>query len=277
MVQRARARETKGRQSPRRRKELMQPVPRKRRRDETQDRVAERLAQLRTWADTWPSADPPCTKIVKRRKVGKQPDDTGAVVASNREYAVVAQPPAYVAARIRVLEKHLVVDHASLCCEQEEFTNLSVEDWCNIASVEPDSKGLAPTQETLAAVWNASAFTLCLVHLKSREVVGYVYAALRTDSNQLIISHVKVDAAERGKRLGTLMIEAAEVHAKGRGWKYESCKLEVMESNVAAKRCYSRSGFRHIKSGYRTHTGCSLRWELWRKVVGMSCQCADIQ
>ena len=36
MVQRARARETKGRQSPRRRKELIQPVPRKRRRDETQ-------------------------------------------------------------------------------------------------------------------------------------------------------------------------------------------------------------------------------------------------
>ena len=38
------------------------------------------------------------------------------MVASNREYAVVAQPPAYVAARIRVLEKPLVVDHASFLC-----------------------------------------------------------------------------------------------------------------------------------------------------------------
>ena len=38
------------------------------------------------------------------------------MVASNREYAVVAQPPAYVAARVRVLEKHLVVDHASFLC-----------------------------------------------------------------------------------------------------------------------------------------------------------------
>ena len=43
-------------------------------------------------------------------------EDTGTVVASNRDYAVVAQPPAYVAARIRVLEKQLVVDHASFLC-----------------------------------------------------------------------------------------------------------------------------------------------------------------
>lgn len=46
----------------------------------------------------------------------------------------------------------------------------------------------------------------------------------------------------------------------------EGCLLNPTQPKVAAKRCYSRSGFRHIKSGYRTYTGCSLRWELWRKV-----------
>eukprot|EP00438_Fugacium_kawagutii_P014546 Skav232289 [mRNA] locus=scaffold882:340698:341765:- [translate_table: standard] len=220
------------------------------------------LEELRQWASEWP---------IKERVVAQQIDYKNEdVVQSADGYAVVKGAPGTCAARLRVSEKHFVVDHAELLVGEAWVKDLTPEDWCEAVGVITDEAGHAVNGiATVVSGRNPEHFTLPLVETKTKNIVGYVHATYTPEEKEMSIAHVKVDSEHTGKGLGGLLIDAAEDHSKFLGWTCKKTYLSVLKANVRARRCYAKAGFRFESCdpalwGAKKHP--ASEWQRLRKV-----------
>eukprot|EP00438_Fugacium_kawagutii_P008034 Skav209185 [mRNA] locus=scaffold1137:663386:672772:+ [translate_table: standard] len=222
------------------------------------------VEELRSWAHEWPIKE----KVVGEKIDYKQEDIV--LQSTDGMYAVVKNAPEVCAARLRVLEKNFVVDHAELLGSQPWFGDLTPQEWCKNVGVIADELGNAVDAiKTVVSGNNPQHFTLPLLEAKSQMVAGYVHATHTPEKNEMSIAHLKVDAKHMGQGLGGLLIEAAENHSKDIGWLCKSTYLSVLKANVRARRCYAKAGFkvqssRPARWGSKEHTISA--WERWRKV-----------
>eukprot|EP00438_Fugacium_kawagutii_P031041 Skav235370 [mRNA] locus=scaffold3967:169519:170781:+ [translate_table: standard] len=221
------------------------------------------LQELHAWANEWPIKE----KVLGDRIRYKDGD---VVRQSADGYAVVKNAPAICGARLRVSEKHFVVDHAQLLQGEAWFRDLTPEEWCKTVGVITDESGSAVSAiKTVVSGKLPQHFTLPLVETKSQKIAGYVHAAYTPEKKEMAIAHIKVDAAHMGQGLGGLLIEAAEDHSKELGWSCERTYLSVLKANARAQRCYAKAGFklessRAARWGSKQHPGSE--WQSWRKV-----------
>eukprot|EP00438_Fugacium_kawagutii_P011015 Skav214771 [mRNA] locus=scaffold3923:11631:12896:+ [translate_table: standard] len=221
------------------------------------------VQELRQWANEWP---------IKERVVAQKIDykDEDVVLQSSDGYAVVKNAPGICAARLRVSEKHFVVDHAELLESESWVKELTPEDWCKTVGVITDEAGDSVRGiETVVSGRNPHHFTLPLVEKESKEIAGYVHATYTPEKKEMGIAHVKVDSKHMGKGLGGLLIDAAENHSHDIGWTCKKTYLSVLKANVRAQRCYSKAGFKFESShkalwGSKQHP--ASEWQRWRKV-----------
>eukprot|EP00438_Fugacium_kawagutii_P014528 Skav232271 [mRNA] locus=scaffold882:132194:133261:- [translate_table: standard] len=220
------------------------------------------LAELRQWANEWP---------IKERVVAEQINYKDEdVVQSADGYAVVKNTPSICAARLRVSEKHFVVDHAQLLEGEPWIKDLTPEDWCKAVGVITDEAGDAVNGiKTVVSGRNPFHFTLPLVETESKNIAGYVHATYKPEEKEMAIAHVKVDGGHMGKGLGGLLIDAAEDFSQTMGWSCKRTYLSVLKANARAIRCYSKAGFKFESShtalwGSKQHAGSE--WQRWRKV-----------
>eukprot|EP00438_Fugacium_kawagutii_P026771 Skav216461 [mRNA] locus=scaffold50:803383:804114:- [translate_table: standard] len=123
------------------------------------------LAELRQWASEWPINQ----RVVAQQVEYKDQD----VVQSADGYAVVKNAPGMCAGRLRVSEKHFVVDHAELLEDEPWVKELTPGDWCKTVGVITDEAGDAVNGiETVVSGRNAYHFTLPLVETESKEIAG---------------------------------------------------------------------------------------------------------
>eukprot|EP00438_Fugacium_kawagutii_P014560 Skav232303 [mRNA] locus=scaffold882:509544:510359:- [translate_table: standard] len=221
------------------------------------------LAELRQWANEWP-----ITERVVAQKIDYKDEDV--VLQSSDGYAVVRNAPGMCAARLRVSEKHFVVDHAHLLEGEPWVKDLTSEDWCKAVGVITDEAGDAVNGiETVVSGKNPQHFTLPLVEMKTKNIAGYVHATYAPEKKEMSIAHVKVDSGHMGKGLGGLLIDAAENHSHTIGWTCKKTYLSVLKANARAVRCYSKAGFKFESShkalwGSKQHP--ASEWQRWRKV-----------
>lgn len=71
-------------------------------------------------------------------------------------------------------------------------------------------------------------------------------ADLTLPKDRLRIAALAVDAEARGKGLGTSLLEAVFVRARNEG--FNAVQLEVVDTNIHARRLYERSGFSVVKT-----------------------------
>eukprot|EP00438_Fugacium_kawagutii_P014539 Skav232282 [mRNA] locus=scaffold882:286456:287523:- [translate_table: standard] len=220
------------------------------------------VQELRQWADEWP---------IKERVLAEQIDYKDEdVVQSADGYAVVKNAPGNCAARLRVSEKHFVVDHAELLEGEPWVKELTPEDWCETVGVITDEAGHAVNGiETVVSGRNPEHFTLPLVETKTKNIVGYVHATYTPEKKEMSIAHVKVDSEHTGKGLGGLLIDAAEDHSKFLSWTCKKTYLSVLKANVRARRCYAKAGFKFESCdpalwGAKKHP--ASEWQRLRKV-----------
>eukprot|EP00438_Fugacium_kawagutii_P014559 Skav232302 [mRNA] locus=scaffold882:493062:494126:- [translate_table: standard] len=226
------------------------------------------VQELRQWANEWP---------IKHRVVAQQIEYKDEdVVQSADGYAVVKNAPGNCAARLRVSEKHFVVDHAELLKDEQWIKELTPEDWCKTVGVITDEAGHAVNGiETVVSGRNPEHFTLPLVETTTKNIAGYVHATYTPEKKEMAIAHVKVDSEHIGKGLGGLLIDAAEDHSKFLGWTCKKTYLSVLKANVRARRCYSKAGFKFESGdtalwGPKEHP--ASEWQRWRKVHKHHCK-----
>eukprot|EP00438_Fugacium_kawagutii_P025660 Skav205805 [mRNA] locus=scaffold307:244920:245990:- [translate_table: standard] len=221
------------------------------------------VEELRQWANEWP---------IKERVVAQKIDykDEDVVLQSSDGYAVVKNAPGICAARLRVSEKHFVVDHAQLLEGEPWVKELTPEDWCKTVGVITDEAGDAVRGiETVVSGRNPFHFTLPLVEMKTKKIAGYVHSTYKPEKKEMSIAHVKVDSGHMGKGLGGLLIDAAEDYSHTIGWTCKKTYLSVLKANARAVRCYAKAGFKFESShkalwGSKQHVGSE--WQRWRKV-----------
>lgn len=98
--------------------------------------------------------------------------------------------------------------------------------------------------------WRASTFEGLLSRpdsdlfgaTRTGHLIGYCVAW--TIGDQAELGNVAVMEAERGRRIGRLLVETALARVKERG--AAECFLEVRESNLHARTLYEKCGFRMI-------------------------------
>ncbi|CAJ1355166.1 unnamed protein product [Effrenium voratum] len=222
------------------------------------------LEALREWADEWPAGE-----VVQGQKIEAKPED---FIRSGGGYAVVKTPVAC-AARLRVSEKHFVVDHAELLVKEKWFADVAHDCWCRNVGVIDDT--VKPPHDPINAIkavlsgQNPTHFTLSLVHLATNEISGYVHCMDQKDEQKLSISHLKVDSAHQGKGLGGMLIRAAEDYSHKLGWKCATTGLSVLEANSRAVRCYAKYGFELDGAGNPATWGAdemeASAWQRWTK------------
>eukprot|EP00438_Fugacium_kawagutii_P027122 Skav234328 [mRNA] locus=scaffold3161:139241:140509:+ [translate_table: standard] len=223
------------------------------------------LEELRSWADEWP---------IKEKVLGDGPirykEEDVVREDSAAGYVVIKNVPTDCAARLRVSEKHFVVDHAELLQGEAWFKDLAPEDWCKTVGVIADeAKSAVSAIKTVVSGKLPHHFTLPLVETQSKKIAGYVHAAHTPEKKEMDIVHIKVDAAHRGQGLGGLLIEAAEDYSHELGWSCAKTCLSVLKANARAQRCYVKAGFKFQSSraacwGAKQHPGS--KWQRWRKV-----------
>eukprot|EP00438_Fugacium_kawagutii_P003384 Skav231016 [mRNA] locus=scaffold1196:158087:159292:- [translate_table: standard] len=220
------------------------------------------LEELRPWANEWP---------IKERVFGHTIEykDEDVVLQSADGYAVVKDARGICAARLRVSEKHFVVDHAELLEGEPWAKDLTPAEWCEAVGVVTDEAGRAVNGiRTVVSGKNSRDFTLPLVEIKTKNIAGYVHASYMPKKQQMDIAHVKVDSEHMGKGLGGLLIDAAEDHSRNIGWTCTRTYIQVLKANTRAVRCYSKAGFKFKSSwtalwGSKQHPGSE--WQRWRK------------
>eukprot|EP00438_Fugacium_kawagutii_P025676 Skav205821 [mRNA] locus=scaffold307:535344:536603:+ [translate_table: standard] len=220
------------------------------------------LAELRQWANEWP-----ITERVVAEQIDYKDQD---VVQSADGYVVVKNAPGMCAARLRVSEKHFVVDHAHLLEGEPWVKDLTSEDWCKAVGVITDEAGDAVKAiETVVSGKNPQHFTLPLIETKTKNIAGYVHATYKPEKDEMSIAHVKVDSEHMGKGLGGLLIDAAEDYSQTVGWSCKRTCLSVLKANARALRCYSKAGFK-LESSHKALWGSkqhpASEWQRWRKV-----------
>eukprot|EP00438_Fugacium_kawagutii_P014553 Skav232296 [mRNA] locus=scaffold882:398467:399534:- [translate_table: standard] len=220
------------------------------------------MEELRQWANEWP---------IKERVAAQTIDykDEDVVLQSSDGYAVVKNAPGICAARLRVSEKHFVVDHAELVEGEPWVKELTPEDWCKAVGVITDAGDAVQGIETVVTGKNPQHFTLPLVEMKTKKIAGYVHSTYKPEKKEMSIAHVKVDSEHMGKGLGGLLIDAAENHSLTIGWTCRKTYLSVLKANVRAQRCYEKAGFKSQSSrkalwGSKQHP--ASQWQRWCKV-----------
>eukprot|EP00438_Fugacium_kawagutii_P031040 Skav235369 [mRNA] locus=scaffold3967:149853:151106:+ [translate_table: standard] len=222
------------------------------------------LEELRSWADAWPIREEEAGE-----KIYYAAEDVVLQSAADG-YAVVKNAPEICAARVRLSEKHFVIDHAQLFEGEQWVGDLTPEEWCKAVGVITDEPGNAVDAiKAVVAGKNPRHFTLPLVETKSKKIAGYVHATHTPEKQEMSIAHIKVDAAHMGQGLGGLLIEAAENHSKEMGWSCKRTYLSVLKANTRAQRCYAKAGFRFESSraarwGSKQHPGSE--WQRFGKV-----------
>lgn len=66
-----------------------------------------------------------------------------------------------------------------------------------------------------------------------------------TDNERFLIDGLCVDAAARNRGVGSALLEAVCAQAEARG--YAAVRLDVVDTNLDARRLYERRGFRAVK------------------------------
>ncbi|WP_128253246.1 GNAT family N-acetyltransferase [Falsirhodobacter deserti] len=66
-----------------------------------------------------------------------------------------------------------------------------------------------------------------------------------TDNERFLIDGLCVDEGARDRGIGSALVEAICDHARNRG--YAAVRLDVVDTNLAARRLYERLGFRAVK------------------------------
>jgi ribosomal protein S18 acetylase RimI-like enzyme len=74
---------------------------------------------------------------------------------------------------------------------------------------------------------------------------GLVFFLNRTTPDELHLNSLAVSANERGKGIGKKLLDATIEHARQKG--FATVKLNVIETNLDAKRLYERFGFEEKK------------------------------
>jgi ribosomal protein S18 acetylase RimI-like enzyme len=91
-------------------------------------------------------------------------------------------------------------------------------------------------------VQTAAFFGLGIVRIL---VFGLVFFLNRTAPNEVHLNSLAVSANERGKGIGKKLLDATIEYARQKGC--ATVKLDVVETNLAAKQLYERFGFRETK------------------------------
>jgi ribosomal-protein-alanine N-acetyltransferase len=121
----------------------------------------------------------------------------------------------------------------------------------------PDSDALQCLMSLDDTVWSAAQIhALCassdgefaLLVDSAGELAGFIALAGLLDAGE--IRHLLVQPSQRGRGLGTQLLQAGLAALRQRG--YVRCVLEVRESNAAALALYARAGFQRdgVRPGY---------------------------
>ncbi|CAK9037510.1 unnamed protein product [Durusdinium trenchii] len=141
------------------------------------------LEQLEAWADEWPMRHPKIETADFKQK---------DVLKSEGEYSIVKVSSPIAAAKLRVLEKNFVVDHAKLMKDESWFAKLTHEQWSKSVGVLPDEVEL-PVRgiEKVLSGANPDHFTLPAINKKTKLIAGYVHCTLSEEDNALNVNHIK--------------------------------------------------------------------------------------
>jgi ribosomal protein S18 acetylase RimI-like enzyme len=89
--------------------------------------------------------------------------------------------------------------------------------------------------------------TLKIFGLGTLRVVlfGGIFLFNKAAKNEILLDSIAVSADERGKGIGSKLLQSTIDHAQSKG--FSQIKLEVIETNQNARRLYERIGFKETK------------------------------
>ncbi|CAK9057311.1 Ankyrin repeat domain-containing protein 50 [Durusdinium trenchii] len=222
------------------------------------------LEQLEAWADEWPMRHPKIETADFKQK---------DLLKSEGGYSVVKVSSPTTAAKLRVLEKHFVVDHAKLMQHESWFGKLTHEQWSKSVGVLTDA--LQPPNDAVKGIKtvlsdaNPHHFTLPAIETANKDVAGYIHCTYAEEKKALNISHIKVDSQHAGRGIGGLLLKAAEDYSHRLGWKCETVELSVLARNQRAIRCYEKAGFTfnsESDASWGPKEFSASKWQRFKKV-----------
>ena len=125
--------------------------------------------------------------------------------------------------------------------------------WCKAVGLRHDDyPGYIDAIATNLAGKNPTAFTLPAIEKSRGKMAGYVFCCApdKNSPDTLAILHLKVDTEYQHRRVGTMLLAAAEIHANQRGWACRKSRLSVLAENRPARICYDKAGFQRVSSSF---------------------------
>ena len=142
--------------------------------------------------------------------------------------------------RVDLLEKCLMGDHAVVALEGERLV------------------GIAGFHSPAGSLTGGIVLSSLIAHLgllrAVRAALVFGFYERRPDAGELVMDGIAVAEDCRGLGIGTRLLQ--EVAAHGRAERYEHVRLDVVDTNPAARRLYERNGFVAVN----TETFPYLRW-----------------
>ena len=133
-----------------------------------------------------------------------------------------------------------------------------------------DSAGYLETvAHNLAAKKNPSAFTLAAINKSSSKIAGYILCTSDCPET-LTVQHLKVDAEYQGRGVGTVLLDAGEIHARQRGWRCKEAGLAVLAENGPARALYEKAGFTQVSSSFHElaeGVGHEVEWLQMKRAI----------
>ncbi|CAJ1405239.1 unnamed protein product [Effrenium voratum] len=177
------------------------------------------------------------------------PDDTiptekrGDVWAETGEYECVVPPPESTA-RIRVLEREFVLDHADCLADHPMHLAMAPDEWADFSGVpvsEPDAHKII---HYLLKQGKPAELMLASVHKETRAIRGYIHLGYLEKDQILEIAYLKVQRGFQRQGVAKLLVDAGIKLAASKGWSCKEMTLNVTLRNLPAIRFYESQGFK---------------------------------
>ena len=164
--------------------------------------------------------------------------------------------------------------HSEFFVSTAWYDEVKPHHWCEAVGVRhEDSTEYIDLIAANLAGKNPRAFTLAAIHKYTNKIAGYVLCKLPDDdcSQKLVVSHLKVDSEHQRRGVGTMLLAAAEMHAKQRGWQCRKARLTVLAENRPAQHCYEKAGFQQVSSCFvelAKGIGREAHWLRMERAIG---------
>ena len=188
------------------------------------------------------------------------------ILAENDKFMVIIPPPE-ATARIRVLEREFVLDHADCLRGHPMHLAMAPDEWADFSGVPVNEADAHKSIYNLLKKGSETQALICCVEKSTRCIRGYINLSYLNEQI-MHLNHIKVQRELQRHGIASLMLEGAMCLARRRGWAFNQIDLKVSLWNHRAMSFYNTVGFIQQSKRAKRPRSALAEWVTMSKEIG---------